>query len=261
MSLTVYANPRAPHQVAAAEAICQGMAAIGRHAVISHNPAIGTKEVAVWGWRKGSDLRARGHDVLVIERGYIGDRHYWQSLGWNGLNNRAQMPDIGDPARFEAHFSLEPITGGDYALLIGQVAGDMSLQGRDLRHWYADMARQAAAHYRCPVVYRPHPVSVQRGTAVPVPGTEVHTGDLLDALHGAKVVITYNSNAAVEAVMAGKPTITVDRGSMAWDVTGHEIGEKYTGAREDWAHRLAWKQWTLDEIASGDALEAIYRCR
>jgi hypothetical protein len=31
--------------------------------------------------------------------------------------------------------------------------------------------------------------------------------------------------------------------------------------RERWAHRLAWCQWTLEEIASGDAWDALVTAR
>ena len=34
-------------------------------------------------------------------------------------------------------------------------------------------------------------------------------------------------------------------------------GEPANPDREAWAHALAWKQWSLDEIASGDALVGI----
>ncbi len=43
------------------------------------------------------------------------------------------------------------------------------------------------------------------------------------ALAGARAVITFNSNTGVEAVLAGKPTVAIDEGSMAWPVTAHEI--------------------------------------
>jgi len=73
-----------------------------------------------------------GRDVLVMERGYIGDRTHWTSLGWNGLNGRARVPlaPADGGARFERNYSrlMHPYNpAGHYALIIGQVPGDASL--------------------------------------------------------------------------------------------------------------------------------------
>ena len=75
--------------------------------------------------------------------------------------------------------------------------------------------------------------------------------DLQSALDGASHVVTWNSNTAVEAVIAGVPAVSMDIGSMAWDVTGHEPGEVATPDRLELAARLAWKQFTMAEMASG----------
>jgi hypothetical protein len=66
-----------------------------------------------------------------------------------------------------------------------------------------------------------------------------------------RVAVTLNSSVAVAAVMAGIPTITMDEGSMAWDVTGHSLDDIRTPDRRPWAHALAWTQYTDDEIKEG----------
>lgn len=258
MQVTVMANPRAPHQVRAAEALCEGLRAAGHQPTYTTTRRASTRLVACWGWRKAQDMRRRGHDVLVVERGYLGDREHWHSLGWNGLNNRATFNEsLADWSRFEEHHGhlyrpWKP--GGDYVLLVGQVPGDMSLAGKDLGKWYADTAKAAAAHYGLPVIFRQHPVALERGLFVDVPGTEDDDGALEEAIDGARVVVTWNSNTAVESVVAGVPSITFDRGAMAWEVTGHAVGEEARPDRTDWLARLAWKQWSLDEIADGSAI-------
>src|SRR5690606_3275524 len=91
--------------------------------------------LVVWGVRRQVDIQAhrrRGGDVCVLERGYIGDRFVWSSVSFGGgLNGRAEFRGPRDDAtRFETHFArlMKPWRAGDgYALLIGQVAGDMSL--------------------------------------------------------------------------------------------------------------------------------------
>lgn len=197
-----------------------------------------------------------------MERAYLGNRFEWVSLGWNGLNGRATFPDIDDGGdRFRQHFGeLHDQDGeGEYALIAGQVPGDASLRGRDLDAWYADQAGHAAEVYDLPVKFRPHPIAVERKLSKPVPGTQISTDTLADDLARAAVVITYNSNTAVDAVLAGCRTVAADEGSMAYPVTDHCIGAYGTHDRETWAHRMAWKQWLLAEIADGSALEHVLR--
>lgn len=211
-----------------------------------------TKIVACWGWRLGKLLRQDKREVIVMERGYLGDRMKWTSLCWNGLNGRGAFPVHGDPARFERHFTMQPWkTGGAYVLILGQVPRDQSLQGRDLMPWYARAAREAHAAYGMPVLFRRHPLD---RTTVPPSYVDLCTGSLAEALEGAAVAITFNSNSAVDAVLAGVPSVVGDEGSMALEVSSEVIGVQHMPDRRRWAHALAWKQWTLDEIQSGAAL-------
>lgn len=245
-------SPRAPHHVAHRQALEEGLR--------RHN-ALGLDAVACWGWRAGKRHRQKGRQVLVLERGYIGDRFYWTSIGLNGLNGRAEFPEYPDDggARFAKMgvplLPWNPV--GSYVLLVGQVRGDAALQGRDLRPWYAETAKRASALYGLPVRFRPHPNELRRGIRTAVPGTETDTGPLAEAIAGAAVVVTWNSNTGVESMLAGKPTVAMDQGAMAWPVAAHELGGQANPDRQAWANALAWKQWSLDEIRSGDALVGI----
>lgn len=145
-------------------------------------------------------------------------------------------------------------TGGDYVLIMGQVPGDASLQGRDMMPWYEQAARASAEKYGIPVQFRPHPLAARKGHMQSLKNAALSTGELSEALSGAAVVVTFNSNSAVDSVLAGVPTVAVDQGSMAWDVAGHEVGDCVTPSRDAWASRLAWCQWSLEEIRSGAAL-------
>lgn len=262
--VTILANPGALHQASHAQAMAEGFAAHGRAVRIQASTvAAPTRVVCCWGWRVGQRMKAAGHQVLVMERGYLGDRFAWTSLGWNGLNGYASVPACPDDggARFDEHFGklLQPWNpAGEYVLLVGQVPGDASLRGRDMGPWYADAAARAAAAYGLPVRFRPHPMALVRGLGRQVPGAPTLGGELRDAVAGAAVVVTYNSNTGVEAVLAGKPTVTEDQGAMAWPVAAHRIGDLAAEPdRKAWAEELAWRQFTIDEIRSGFALDII----
>lgn len=204
---------------------------------------------------------------VVLEQGYVGNRKLWTSVGLNGLNGRAQFPqDMDDGKRWRKNFphllkSWRPKQDG-YALLCGQVPGDAALEGADHTGWLARMSFALRAA-KIPVRFRPHPEAIKAQTAVQSYGDIGLTASnrsLGDDLAGAAYVVTWNSNVATDAVLAGVPTIAFDEGSMAWPVTGHALDEIVCPLRERWAADLAWAQWQIDEIASGDAWEALKTC-
>jgi hypothetical protein len=214
-----------------------------------------------WGVRDRKPIeiqRRSGGEICILERGYLGDRFKWASVSFGGeLNGRAEFRGVrNEPERFDRNFAglMQPWNRKPgYALLIGQVPGDMSIAHADIVGWY----RVSAARLRqqgWQVRFRPHPVSVQRGIAyAPPAGVAPIGGSLAAALAGAGVVVTFSSNAAVEAVLAGVPTIACDPGSMARAVAAHSVADALiTPDRGRWASELAWKQFTAEEMASGD---------
>lgn len=210
-----------------------------------------TDLVACWGWRRGQVLHKRGHDVLVFERAYLGDRFFWTSLAWNGLNGRGdfKLPSKMTGKRFKDNYTLKPWRdGGSIITIMGQVPGDMSLMGKDLTALYEDLAIKLKLYYGRDVYYRPHP----HGKTNFRPRIPVLDGDLEEALSEAFLVVTYNSNSAVDAVVNGIPALSLDIGSMAYEVTGHDIQERIFPDRTKWAHKLAHCQWSPDEIKNGD---------
>lgn len=230
----------------------------------SHLPDLDADFAVCWGWRIGRRIRESGFDkpILVMERGYLGDRmNVWTSLGWDGLNGRARFPEPQDGGqRFwsnHGHLAKEWEHLEGYFLIAGQVLGDQSLNGVDYLEWLADTIEELD-RIGIDVRFRPHPEAERRGQVFPVPSYMVSTGTLEQDLSEAACVIAYNSNATVDAVLAGIPAITVDEGAMAWEITSHQVSQPLvTPDRNEWFRRMAWTQWTLREITSGEAWEAV----
>lgn len=259
---TIIASLRAKHQLDHQDALAEGLSKFGVKAKRAHSfSQVDTKYVACWGWRKGKELRERGYDVLVIERGYIGNRFLYTSLGWNGLNGHAEFPEYPDDGgeRFRAHdIKIKPWKrGGEYALILGQVPNDASLKGMDMIPWYEDMAREITLTHDIPVHFRPHPDVKRKGIKQTVKGTMPSIGTLEEALSDAAFTVCYNSNSSVDSVLSGVPCVVGDKGSMAYEMCGKSINEIIYPNREKWAHKLAQTQWTIDEIKSGEALKGI----
>lgn len=221
--------------------------------------------LAMWGVRRrdiSERQKAAGGEVVILERAYLGDRMAYTSVSFGGaLNGRAEFRGPhGDPTRFQRLFGnlMQPWGERDgYALLIGQVPGDQSIRHADMPGWYRDSVIQLKAAGWSDVRFRPHPLAGKRGGPALIMGASVNDGPLEEALAGAALCVTFNSNTGVESVLAGVPTIATDRGSMAWDVTGRAVEQIIRPDREAWAARLAWCQWTRDEMQSGECQEAI----
>lgn len=210
--------------------------------------------LVLWGVRRQEWIRrqrAAGGEVVILERGYVGDRFAWTSVSFGGgLNGRGLFRGpFHDGARWERHFAhlMQPWRQRPEGpvVVMGQVPRDNAVKHVDINAW----CRQAAARLRARgrrVIFRPHPQVAKGGRP------------LADVLAEAAMVVTYNSNSGVDAVLAGVPTIAMDQGAMAWDMTGHDLDtEPPTPDRTTWAHALAWKQWRMDEIASGACWEAV----
>ncbi|MFO7971577.1 MAG: hypothetical protein R6U40_07485 [Desulfobacterales bacterium] len=265
LNIKIYQRQFQPHAGKPATAFISGLKRHGLTAEWLHQTRYKPCDLAViWGVRFPHIIQGQkecGGDYLVIERGYFRDRMAYCSLGFNGLNGRAEFlaKDMPPKRWFHHGVKIEKWkTGGDYILLMGQVEGDQSLNGKNIRHWYERVMTRVKELTDMPVYYRPHPQSRRFVGRLRCAGYK--TDSLEESLSGAMCAITYNSNSGVDAVLNGVPVIAMDRGSMAWDVAQHEITmDMYLPDRMQWLFDLAYKQWTLEEIANGEAWDHLKR--
>lgn len=254
--ITIVLNKFSGHQSEHAEALKKGLKQVGHHGRIAiHGQRINTKLTACWGWRLGARLRSEGHEVLVMERGYIGDRFSYTSLGWNGLNGYASFPEYeqtDDKRLQDMKVELLPWKNeGEYSLILGQVPSDASLRGIDLCPLYRKWASELRQANGLPVFFRPHPDVLRRGIRQDVEGAPTLGGSLQEAFSKAITCMAFNSNSTVDSVLNGIPTIATDEGAMAWDMCGHHAGETKKPDREAWLRKLSYTQWAMSEIESG----------
>lgn len=258
------------HQENATRLMAEGLA---RHGVetrfAGYNEPIDADMVVIWGWRQPLVIEAasaRGIPVLVMERAHIQPRELWTSCGFGGLGRRALYPACQDAGtRWDQYFAHHLCDwrdgGGDYALVCGQIPGDAALGPADIRKWAESVIAKLLEQGQH-VLFRPHPLRYcVNDTWIPDNCSASLQSSLNEDLAQASFVVTYNSTAGIEAVLSGKPTITWDPGSMAWPVTSHRLDEPLmTLDRTEWCHDLAWTQWLPDEIAAGNAWDALKIC-
>lgn len=247
-------RPGAEHQEQWAAAFAAGLERHGWKAEIA-SAFRPSDLLVVWGVRRVDEMvrqRKTGGQICVLERGYLADRFQWSSVSFGGgLNGHGRFGGpFDDPSRWELYFSdlLRPWREDDAGdvLICGQVPGDASIAGVDMDGFY-QLARDAFERQGFTVRFRPHPGRLRNPVAVPPLAADLAT---------ARCVVTYNSNSAVDAVLAGVPAVVFDRGGMAWPVAGHQFQPPPKPDRRRWAHRLAWCQWRLDEMAAGECWAA-----
>jgi len=173
-----------------------------------------------------------GGEYLLVDRCSFGDTDVFVSLVYNGHGRRGdhRIPENFNGERWERYGDpILPWRAGTRRILCGQTeayAPDVQLE-----QWYASVR---ATHFR------PHPAG-ENQTGLPVAAD----------FENCQCAITLNSSVGVKAVLAGTPLVTMDEGAMAWDVSSHDPEVIVMPEREPWAHRLAWTQWTDDEVREG----------
>jgi len=214
-----------------------------------------------WSARFAAKTAGSYVDYLVMERAYLEPRYEWISLGYNGLNGRADFLNKNSPSdRWDKHFAgrLQPwAPNGDYVLLTTQVPGDMSIRHLDVN--YKSIIYMIKRYTDLPVYVKHHPLAHDTWNVAGAKKILPADMPIQEAIRRAKVVVTINSNSGVDAIVAGKPVINIDSGSMVWELAMQkdfsQIDNPPTPDRTQWAHDIAYCQWLPSEIESGEAWE------
>lgn len=258
---------RAHHQQMYAHALAQGMR---RHGFknIEIIPNFDERKqpdlVVTWAYKRIDVInycRRNNKPHLVMERAYIGDRHHWVSLGYNGLNGRADFLNecITSTKRFEKHFKQydTPFKNNDngYILVCGQVEGDMSHRHVNINNWYRTVVSELSEQGH-DVRFRAHPLSKERIETV-LDGLEYKldkNSSLEVSLKDARTCVTFSSNSGVIAALNGVSVVAYDEGSMCYDVAAHDISNlDYKPDKTQWLSKLAYCQWLPQELENGEA--------
>lgn len=212
--------------------------------------------VAMYGFLRGllptlQTARADGRPWVYIDRGYFratyGDdytgffrvtRGAWQHSG-RGLG-------VVETTRWEnLLLKIQPWRRGRHVLVCPP--GDVFTQavgGFSAKEWLDSTLEKLHANTDRPVVVRHKPAKGDK------------TPPLAHDLQDCHALVTYMSNTAVEAVLAGVPVFTT--GQCAASAMGKkDLSEiespAYPDGRESWAATLANNQWTLAELSKGAA--------
>jgi hypothetical protein len=237
--------------------------------LVPHDGAYSPSDVAVvfgifkkavkQSWFRGrviEEQKKAGKPTIILETGYIhrgdGQDNYY-AVGLNGMNGRAEFFNHNSPPD-RAHklgIAMKPWRSfGHYVLLCGQVPWDSSVDFTDHVDWLKKTATNIADKGRL-VLFRGHPLAPV--ISMPDAMTSVKPNIEQD-LDGAWCHVAYNSNSGVDAILNGIPSISFDRYSMVWDVSGHDLRALDSPVivdRQQWLNNIAQAQWTPHEMSLG----------
>lgn len=241
--VVLHAHPGLAWHVRFVSAAAAGLRAVGVPFAVTSRQARGDVGLPILlgttFWRR---IEADG-PYLLVDRCSFGDPGTFVSLVRDGHGRRGdhRIPEHVDATRWERHGVpvLPWRARGDEVILCGQTE-TYSPHYRRVADWYAAVAA-ACSHFRRHPAGRPH--AATDGVAVRLPES--------GSWDGCGRAVTLNSSVGVETVLQGIPTVTMDEAAMAWDVTSHRADESATPDRTAWLHRLAWTQWSYDEIREG----------
>lgn len=183
-----------------------------------------------------------GATVIVTENGYLGQTKAiakWHHAGAGDWN-------VGIEDRFSAiGIDVKPWrTEGDHILVLPQRSiGEKGVAMP--RNWLNNILPRLSNATKRPIQVRKHP-----GKNCEIP--------LEKDLEGAWAAVTWASGAGIKAICAGIPVFH-DYGKWVGGPAASctfDLENPYLGDRTKMLHRLAWAQWTWDEIESGEA----FRC-
>jgi hypothetical protein len=215
------------------------------------------------------EYRQVGTPTVFFDLGYFGrkgDPHPdFHRVAINGYQPTAYFQnDKRPPGRFELfNRPIQPWrTTGEEILVAGMSDRAARVWGLgDATEHAASMIAEVRKYTDRPITYRPKP---SWGGAVPIPGTRFSNGtlDLQKDLARAWAVVTYRSNVAIDALIAGVPCFVL--GDNPACVMSHNDLSRIEDplrlsdpARLQFCADLAYCQFSLRELRSGQAWKEI----
>ncbi len=221
--------------------------------------------------RKGSEKTTRaarfirnnhGINLLIFEMPIFRETEVWHSrFGFDHVHRGGRFSEEVCPSdRLEKlNLEIKPWNiDGSNVIIAAQINDDYSLDGIDAFQWACDVASFLKRNTNLNIVIRPHPLDLINNwdQFSLIHGVEISRYSLNYDLGRAKCWISYTSGSSVDAVVAGVPVICLSQNNFCWDISRHSISEienPFLGNRIPTLSRLAYSQWSREEIASGEA--------
>lgn len=216
--------------------------------------------------------RNKNKPVVVVEVGGIKRNETWK-IGINGINREADFAnDIVDGERWKKfNIDLKPWrqTGKDIIICGQHTSSHQWRNNPPMSEWFEKQIIGIRKYTDKPITIRPHPrnqvmMDVKKYKNVrivrPQPDRSTYDDtDLAERLKTAWAVVSHSSNPAMTAVFSGVP-VYVSEASLSHEVgnkTFENINDPHMPDRQQWANKLAYTEWWIEEIQQGQPWQRI----
>ena len=218
------------------------------------------------------ECQLKNKPVVVLEVGGI-KRNETFKVGINGVNREADFANqpVDDKRWKKLNIELKPWQStGNTIIICGQ--HHRSHQWRNnpsMNLWFEQQINEIRKYTNRPILVRPHPrnpigldIKKWKDVSYKSPQRDYNTiddTDFKETLKHTWAVINYSSNPAMTAVFNGIP-VFVSEQSLCYDVGNSsltDINNPKMPDRQNWANRLAYTEWTTEEIKQGLPWERI----
>jgi len=199
--------------------------------------------------------KENGRDFYFVDTGYYGNtkNKNWHRVTKNSLQYCGELRDVPADRYIKAHGYTKKFTSGGKILLCPPSDKAMSFYGEDLDTWMETTLAEIKKHTDREVVIRLKKSRKER----------VFTDTIQDALQDdVHCLVTYNSIAAIEALMEGKPAFVLGQ-NAASPLCSNDLSKLETPLypSEDEVmyllSNLAYHMFTVTELQNGDAWRLI----
>ena len=207
----------------------------------------------------------RGTKILVLEVGGIKRNESWR-IGINGINRDAEYgnQNVDDKRLERLGLETKPWKQGEDIILCTQNEYSAAWPDIKMSDWVEKTVKWIRSTSKRRIWLRPHPrhrinfdkiLNSNHNVELCVPKNTGNKDevDFEKYLSNAFAVVNYNSNPAIESVLAGVP-VFVDKSSLCWSVgnpIGSDIEKPIMPNRTKWLQELSYCEWFVDEIEKG----------
>ena len=228
--------------------------------------------VVMWSWLLGmygrdaiyNHYKNTNTKFLILEVGALKRNQSWK-LAIGGINRDADFANqnIDDKrlSLFNLHTNPWKNTG-TYIVVCGQNERSIAWDQGSTSDWFTSIFQWIRKYTDMPIWFRPHPrfrskIKESKVNNVHISSPKkignVDEVDFSNVLENAYAVVNYNSNPAIESVLAGVP-VYVSKSSLCWPV-GKEIGSDLRipakPDRTQWLEQISYTEWFTEEIEKG----------
>jgi len=193
----------------------------------------------------------QGREYYYIDNGYFGNhgRKVYFRIIKNNIHDVRDIIDRLDDRLTPCEVKLKDFTPGRKILLAPPSVKSFTMWDIDQEQWIADTIAEIKKHTDRPVEVR------QKRPRNDRMAVDTMEEALADDVH---CLVTYNSVAACEAVMLGKPAITLgpNAAGVVCSRSLSEIENPYIPLHDErnaWLRHLSYSQFTFDEMSNGTA--------